>query len=206
MTEKETVVVSFDIEATGTSPANGSMIMYGMTIVKENIYGHLAHMYKSDKWYIEKKAWYIKEYNGREERCMNEFWAKYPANLEHITKMAQNPEIVAKEMSDYFKQLGEKYNYYFIADPASFDWSWFIDFYDRFGPSDKTYIGYKSICMDGMEKALNFMGIKHNTAKEAEDFGLKMTHFADDDSEFQAYQYLMLIRIMKSKGKLLNSI
>jgi hypothetical protein len=42
------------------------------------------------------------------------------------------------------------------------------------------------------------MGIEHNTAAEADAFGLKMTHLADDDSEYQAYQYLCLIRIMKS--------
>lgn len=198
--EKETVVISFDVEATGSSPVNGSMVMLGIVVVRESA----PIPDKNRKWYIDKQSWCIKEYNRRDERCMNEFWSKYPVNLRYILEIAKEPRIVAQEISNYLAELGKKYKYYFLADPASFDWAWLIDFYDRFGPNNKTNLGYKSICMDSMEKALNFMGIPHNTSEDAKAYGLQMTHMADDDAEFQAYQYLMLMNIMNKYKNLIE--
>lgn len=212
MTDKPVVVISFDVEATGTSPENGSMNMLGLTVIPENAYKTIGN-YSNNKslidgksWYIDKKQWCIKEYNGREERCMQEFWSKYPDNLIYIIQNAKDPKVVARELSDYLAELSKKYQWYFMADPASFDWQWLNHFYDKFGSSDKTWIGYKSRCMDSMEKTLDILGIDCDTKKQVEAFGVRMTHLADDDSEYQAYQYLLLLRIIHNiRDKMISS-
>ncbi|TXG85649.1 MAG: hypothetical protein E6R13_01975 [Spirochaetes bacterium] len=199
---KPVVVISFDVEATGTSPSSGSMNMLGITVIREDMYKTISNypnnksLINGESWYIDKKQWCIKEYNGREDRCMREFWSKYPDNLIYIIQNAKDPKIVARELSDYLSELSKTYEWYFMADPASFDWQWLNDFYDKFGTIDKTYIGYKARCMDSMEKALDMLGIDHDTKKQVEEFGVKMTHLADDDSEYQAYQYILLLRII----------
>lgn len=83
---------------------------------------------------------------------MREFWSKHLDNLKYIEENAIEPEIVARQISDLLTELSKEYEWYFVADPASFDWAWLSHFYDKFGPVDRTYLGYKAICMDGMGK------------------------------------------------------
>lgn len=202
MTAKPRLAISFDIEATGDTPATASCNMIGVVGVLEDT------VPSNDKnWIVFKRRWCIKEYNGRGERCMREFWEKHLDNLKYIEDNAMDPEIVAKEISDFLAELSNKYQWYFVADPASYDWAWLSHFYDKFGPTDKTYIGYKAICMDGMEKALNFMGYTDNYIYELmeppKEFGLQMSHLADDDAEYQAYGYLKLVNELIKIGKMI---
>lgn len=204
--EKEIVFISFDVEATGESPESGNMNMIGFTVVKEDMYKTIDTMKREDAWYIDKKGWCIHYFDKFSERCKREFWDKYPVNLRYIKEHGKTPDVVAFEISEYLRELRKKYRYYLIADPASFDWQFFNTFYDEYGPSDKIDIGYKSICMDGMEKALGFLGIPFDTITPTEAFGCRMTHLADDDSEYQAYQYLMLLRVMNQYKALIADV
>jgi len=183
--------------------------MIGMVVVLENEFLRLKEIEenqeinKTKKWYLYKKAWYIKEYNPRGERCMREFWSQYPNNLEHIERHAQEPAIVAKDISTFLSELSEKYDWYFVADPAAFDWQWLNSFYDKFGPSDKTYLGYKSICIDGMEMCLRFLDEMHSIQVDH----IKMTHLADDDAEYQAYYFMKLqAHIHEVKQRILKNL
>jgi hypothetical protein len=189
-TTKPKAVISFDVEATGDSPATASCNMIGMVVFLEDAFKNLSN-YNGKEWILYKKAWCIKEYNPRGERCMAEFWSKHMGNLEHIEVNAHGPHDVARDISDFLGELSLNYDWYFVADPAAFDWQWLNSFYDKFGPSDKTYLGYKAICMDGMEQCLRFMGQMHNISIP-DSANVAMTHFADDDAEYQAYYFMLL--------------
>lgn len=201
-TQKPKVFISFDVEATGDSPATGSCNMIGMVVVHENAYQNRKYTDKS--WVLHKKQWCIKEYNGRGERCMQEFWSKHTDNLDYIESHAQDPEYVAEDISNFLKELSNTYDWYFVADPAAFDWQWLNSFYDKFGPHDKTYLGYKAICMDGIETCLRFlMGDLVITVPKSAD--VHMTHLADDDAEYQAYYYMLLQKHMYMLKSHINS-
>lgn len=194
---KTKLAISFDVEATGDTPATASCNMLGLVGVLEDAVPSLT-----EKWVLFKKRWCIKEYNGRGERCMREFWDKHLDNLEYIISHAIDPYQVAQELSDFLSELSKEYKWYFVANPASFDWAWLSHFYDKFGPDNKTYLGYKAICMDGMEKSLGFMGYSDDYINKLMDppkeYGLRMSHLADDDAEYQAYGYLRLVQKLKS--------
>lgn len=195
--KKPKLAISFDVEATGDTPATASCNMIGFVGVLEDSVPSLTK-----KWTVFKRQWCIKEYNGRGERCMHDFWDKHLDNLQYITQNEIDPYQVAKEISIFLAELSETYTWYFVANPASFDWSWLSHFYDKFGPVDKTYLGYKAICMDGMEKSLEFMGYSdkfiNDLMEPPSEYGLKMSHLADDDAEYQAYGYLRLVQKLKS--------
>lgn len=190
---KQKLVISFDVETIGDTPASGSCIMIGFVGFLETSIPSMTN-----KWHIFKSQWCIKEYNVRGEKCMEKFWSKHLDNLKYIENNAQEPSEVAIAISDLLAELSKSYDWYFVADPASFDWAWLSHFYDKFGPTDKTYLDYKVICMDGMVKALNFMGynVDHisKLTTPPEEYGLKMSHLADDDAEYQAYGYLQLLK------------
>jgi hypothetical protein len=195
---KKKVAISFDVEATSDSPATGSCIMVGFAVVRVD-----AIPDPKEQWIIEKKRWCIIDYNPRGARCVKEFWDKYPENLAYIEANAVSPLIVAQEISDYLANL--PYDWFFVADPASFDWQWLNQLYDRFGPENKTYLGYKAICMDGMEKALSYMGYSDEFIDDLitppPEFNLHMTHLSDDDAAYQAYGYLKLRRFLEGINK-----
>lgn len=203
--QKPKVFISFDVEATSDSPATGSCNMIGMVVVLEDSYKSMTDPdFKTEKkWVLYKKQWCIKEYNGRGERCMREFWSKYADNLKYIEENAQEPQIAATDISNFLKKLSLKYDWYFTADPAAFDWQWLNTFYDKFGPEDKTYLGYKAICMDGMETCLRFLG-EMPVIEIPKDANVKMTHLADDDAEYQAYHFMILQRHMNGLKNQLN--
>lgn len=195
-TAKPKLALSFDVEATGTTPESGSMNMLGIVGVLETATPTLGA-----PWIVCKRRWCIVEYNRRDERCMREFWDKHWDNLMEITRNARPPAAVALELNDFLVELSAEYDWYFVADPASFDWAWLSQFYDRFGPASKLPIGYKATCIDGIEKALEVIGftreqIRHVATPPAA-FGLAMTHFADDDAHYQAYGYLSLLDLLR---------
>ncbi|MEX0597679.1 MAG: hypothetical protein WD512_14400 [Candidatus Paceibacterota bacterium] len=195
---KPRLAISFDIEATSDTPATGSCIMIGFVGLLETAIPKVG-----EPWTLFKKQWCIKDYKGRGERCMKEFWAKYPKNLSYIEEHAQDPTLVAKEISDLLANLNQTYEWYFVADPASFDWAWLSHLYDKFGPVDKTYLGYKAICMDGMQKAALALSSRFdgswldNLITPPSEFNLKMSHLADDDAEYQAYGFLALLHFFR---------
>lgn len=210
-TEKPKVFISFDVEATSDSPTTGSCNMIGMVVVLEDAYRAMRHpdFHAEKKWVLYKKQWCIEEYNGRGERCMREFWSQHLDNLKYIEEHAQPPHIVAADISNFLKELSLTYDWYFISNSAAFDWQWLNSFYDKFGPADKTYLGYKAICMDGIETGLRFIDAipygELRTMIIPNSANIKMTHLADDDAEYQAYYFMMLQRHMNALRQILAS-
>ena len=203
-TDKLKVFISFDVEATSDSPTTGSCNMIGMVVVPEGAYRALLYpeVRAEKKWVLYKKQWCIEEYNGCGERCMREFWSQHLDNLKYIEDHAQPPHIVAADISNFLKELSLTCDWYFIADPAAFDWQWLNSFYDKFGPADKTYLGYKAICIDGIETALRFLG-EMPIINIPDSANVKMTHLADDDAEYQAYHFMLLQRHMDGLRQIL---
>lgn len=202
---KPKLVISFDVEATSRSPHSGSCNMIGMVGVLENTVPTkvvpTTGTPEQPGWVLFKKQWCLTEYNGRSLTCMTEFWDHHKDVLFHIQKNARQPDVVMNEISDLLTKLDEEYEWYFMADPASFDWQWLNTLYDRYGRKNKFPIGYKAICMDGMEKAILAMGFPIPDTRPTEGYEhLKMSHFADDDAEYQAYQYLILRKFLREMG------
>lgn len=87
---KKDIIVSVDIEATGTSPTCSSCVMIGCVAMFDFQGKKDIDPYKTEEWLIDRKAWCIKEQPNRpaEKDCWDNFWLKNMNVWEHIQKNA----------------------------------------------------------------------------------------------------------------------
>lgn len=197
---KSTLMLSFDIEATGDSPSSGSMVMLGICAIHKGVTPEQDRF----KWIHSEREWCIQEYNRRDERCWNEFWLKQQAVWHHIQKHAQSAHQVAAEIHEYVSELKKTYTIEWWADPAAYDWMWLKSFYDLFRPKNAIDLGYKAECMNGNENALKLLGLTRTEISKLttppKEWNLQANHHALDDARYQAYGALMTAQtILKLK-------
>lgn len=155
MTEqtKPKLALVFHTGATGDSPANGSCVMLGIVGVLEDTVPTDANR----DWIVTSRTWCMEELDGRNDCTWNEFWVHYPELWERVESEAVHPSVVMKDLSDFLTVLSEDYDWYFVSWPAAFNWQWLKYTYDKYGPEDRTWIGYKAECMNGYENALDVL-------------------------------------------------
>lgn len=179
------IILSLDIEADGPAPLVHNCLMIGLCAVALDIDP------KDKEWIIDKKCWCLKEQEGcqPDQKCLNEFWSKYPELRQFIRDNEQDVTIVMQELSDWLRLLNKKYIIEtWIARPASFDYQWINCLYHKWQPLNKFPIPFSIQCLSSMYKLLGF--IKHKADYRSKD--LPHTHNALDDATGQAYQYCML--------------
>ena len=196
------VVVSFDVETTGGTPAIGSMVMLGCVPI---IYPKGS--VPTEKHIGVKKAWYLKEDNGREERCMTEFWSAHPDNLTTISERAVPPSEAMHDFAAWYTTLLKVGPVKFMAGPAGFDWSFLNFYYSKYKPVAAPSLGYAPVCLSAIWRISDmFPDVAKPTLSSTDVYkpmfnptdapfpkGVAMTHMADDDALYQAHCYVRLV-------------
>jgi hypothetical protein len=195
---KPTVIISLDVEATGTSPATSSCVMIGVVAMLDNVNPDCTD------YVISKKCWCLEEQPGKiiDKRCWDEFWMNNINVWNYIQEHKQSVQIVMKEFSEWYYDLTTKYSgLRFVMKPASYDWQWINALYDQYGPLNKPVLPFSNKCLSTMINLVsNYKGISNNNIwqmiKPPAD--LQHTHFADADAHEQGYSYLKLMWLFAS--------
>lgn len=185
---KPKVALSFDIEATDDSPYSGSMVMLGVVAVFED---GIATTNDSN-WVIESKEWSIDEIypHNEESRCWETFWVHHMEVWKYIQQHKVSPFVAMGELSDWLKQLSEKYDWYWVALPSAYDWMWLQCYYDRYGGPDKHPIGFKAECMKGYRHVASLLGRQAEMVTFVTPKPGPMKHYASQDAKDQAFIFL----------------
>lgn len=194
-TNKQQILISVDIEATGDSPATSSCVMIGAVAVLDNI--NPDPIKKSD-WVISQKAWCISEIKGKPPNadCWKNFWLKNMELWAHIQKNQVSPNQAMSEFAKWYGELADKYTVKFLARPAAYDWQWINALYDEYGPNNKPKLPFSAICSSSLLRVIDLVGVDRKTL-DLEDPTMPHTHFADEDALGQAYAYLKLVDWIK---------
>ena len=195
------IIISFDVEATGPSPATSSCVMLGCVAVYDNIDPDPT---KLDDWVISSKAWCIQEQPNRppEKRCWNDFWLENKELWKHIQQNAIPPQQAMKEFEEWYRELNKKFIIKFVAKPSSYDLQWLNCLYDEYGPEKKLKLPFSIICLSTIYKMLEMFNVDMNLiSKLTHSDALPHTHYADADALGQAYAYLKVTDWMKKNLK-----
>lgn len=200
MADKPEIIISIDVEATGTSPATASCNMIGAVAV-------LAGVDPDEKDYVVSKLRLcIEELPNRpmDDRCRREFWERNDENkalLNYIRENAEPPADAMKRFADWYSELLKSYDCWnFLMRPSSFDWQWVNCLYDEFGPKDKPDLPFSHLCLTTAQKFFaHLSGIPVREIRQRIVCpNVKHTHYADDDAHEQAYCYLKLLTLSKN--------
>lgn len=193
---KDNIFISLDIEADGPNIHKNSCIQVGLVACKKNY----SHIDKLD-WVVDKLVVSIQPLPGHVEdpQTMNEFWLKNKKIYKKIQEDSILPEKAVKTISSWLVKLSKQYKIQeFVAKPASYDWLWFSQLYQRF--PHKYKLPFSIICISTMKDMLQYTGGNYkkivSTAKLP-----PHTHNAGDDAISQAYIYLCLINYFTSFKK-----
>lgn len=192
--DKPAVIISLDVEATGTSPATASCVMIGaVAMLDDPTKNPDEHTYV-----VSKRQWCIEEQAGktRDKRCWDEFWARNMDVWNYIEQHKQPVTSVMRQFAEWYASLQAKYTgLRFVMKPASYDWQWVNALYDEYGPSDKPALPFSNVCLSTLlshvrETHPKLSGNELNRLTKCPDF--EHTHMADDDAHEQGYRYLRL--------------
>jgi hypothetical protein len=149
---------SFDIEADGSSPAQNSMLSFGLVL------------FDSTGKEIDKLQINLKPRVGaeQEKRCMDEFWAKNPEVWKFVQTDAQEPQ----EFGTRVAALLVKYKDHrvtWVANPAAYDWQWVKFYYELYKPVGAPDIGYSAKCIGTLYWTWFRIGSVHTLMLDDED-------------------------------------
>ncbi len=177
-----------DIEATGWHVSTNSMIQLGVVFTDE----------KGKE--LDSLSVCIKEIPGksRSPKTM-EWWEQYKKQWDYIKANEKSPEFAMNELVKKitkFKQIGKLR---WVARPASFDWPFFTEYYNLYGPKNKPEIGHFCTCLSTMK---NEYSRNNNISREAMKIlwkkwtvGFEHTHDALDDAREQARAFHKIMEI-----------
>lgn len=185
--EKEELILSFDVEASGPAPSVSSMVALGVVAVLNN-------SIPLNNWVIDSKQWCLKEVLPKDQKCFDEFWSKHMPVWEFILKNAIEPKKAMEELSDWLKELSKTYKLSWVAKPAAYDWMWLQCYYEQFGPEGKFPIGFKAEDINGFRNTIQTIPMeeatRNNFTKFIEPTDIPLTHYPVEDAKRQAYMYL----------------
>ncbi|QKF94356.1 ribonuclease H [Fadolivirus algeromassiliense] len=193
--QKQKIIISVDVEATGDSPATSSCVMIGAVAVLDDI---VPDPTKKGDWVISQKAWCISEIENKppSKDCWNGFWLKNQELWNHIKAQQLSPFQAMAEFAAWYRELNKKYVVRFLAKPASYDWQWINALYDEYGPENKLKLPFSIICLSSLLKVVDIVGADWKDI-DLRDPTMPHTHYADEDALGQAYAYLKLVDWMK---------
>ena len=200
---KRPVIVSLDVEATGTSPVTSSVVMIGMVAV----WGDARPDPATDRseWVIDEKFWCLKQQHDRKpsEACWTEFWLKNMTVWDFIQQHQMDNAQAMQEISDWLRALNKDklvLRLEFVAHPASYDWQWLNCVYDEFGAAvrDKFPLPYSITCSSTLDKLLRRTASNERAYTDfLKNNKMRHSHLAHEDALKQAYQYLRMLQWME---------
>lgn len=123
------VVISFDIEADGISPATANMLQLGA----------VTDTGKSFTINIGTRP-------GFDGNPDTKKWLQDQGIAESVRLNALEPQLAMRAFADWLKTLDTD-TFTFIANPAAFDWMWLKCYYDQYAPKDAPSISYEAVCI-----------------------------------------------------------
>jgi hypothetical protein len=194
------VFLSFDVEATGPAPGAYSCIQIGVRVC----------LYADDPsdqpgkldWQKEGISVCLKEAkDGARSASTMKFWADNQATYDRICAESVDPAVGMNTLHSWLEQVYAKYEVReWVAWPSSFDWQFFNSYYHRYVDAAKTLtsLPYMATCMSGMLKTLTLLGHSKEAVLGYMKTTLPHTHYALDDADEQAYQYLRLLKYIRA--------
>lgn len=191
----EDVFLSFDVEATGPAPSLYSCIQIGIRVC----------IYTTDvddlDWMRESISVCLKEEPGklRNDSTMK-FWSENAATYNRICSESIDPAEGMHKLNNWLHIIYSKYNVKeWVAWPASFDWQYFNSYYHQYVTQNKLdKLPYMATCMSGIIKALTLLGHSKEYVLAYMKTTLPHTHYALDDADEQAHQYLKLLKLISN--------
>ena len=107
-----TLYLSFDVETTGDTPLDGSLVSIG-------IVGFEATT-QEEKWHFKRNI--IAEKNN--PVVMERFWNKHPGLWANVQQDALPLVEVIQELNQQLSTLQAQFKLVWAASPAAFDWMW----------------------------------------------------------------------------------
>jgi hypothetical protein len=181
--------IMFDIEATGDFPGDGSMVMIGMVAFLDS---QEPGPIDDDSWIYSKLEVCIEETSPkRNERCWSDFWTKNMHVWEHIQKNKIQASEAMTKISSWLESLSLSHTIEFFAQPAAYDWQWFIHYYCTYGQDNRFPIPHKAHCTSSLRLIPKLIGKIEEYDKFISTERYKHTHFALEDATRQAFEYIM---------------
>jgi len=181
--KKPVVVIAFDVESRGSSLRRNGINACGICIVSAE-----------DGIVISKKRWHIAPMEGQvyEERCLKEFWEKYPELKEEFERDPVSPEQFAREFRDILNLYEITNEIFLLSDNPAFDAKcidYYLDAAGMFsmqcwadGTGHRKVHDSKSYIRGGM--SLGFTGPQRITTKEI------YKNMQKEPPEFQGTQHM----------------
>lgn len=137
--DRELVFLSFDIEATGPSPATGSMVNFGM----------IGLQVKDDNIVFRYEVNLTELHRAKHTLKNSPFWRdpKQAEALRYITREPlEDPHDVFPALVPRLVELKKKYRVEPVAWRAAYDWQWINFYFDQFAGSNP--LGYSCACVE----------------------------------------------------------
>jgi hypothetical protein len=139
------LIVSFDIEADGDSPAKNSMLSFGAVAFDETSRAEVDAMQMN----LKPRAGCVQD-----ERCMREFWANHPDVYKFVQTDQISGEAFAKRIADFWCQWSKTHTIRWVANPSAYDWQWLNFYYNLYKTAEMPNIGYSAKCMGSVLTAI----------------------------------------------------
>lgn len=198
------IFISLDIEADGPNIHQHNCIQIAM----------VACTFEDNPTYENRNEWIIDEFqvciqnlpeHSPEENTMKHFWAKHQQIYDEIQKQTIPPNEAVQKISNWLQNVSSQFNIkYFMARPASYDWMWLTQLYQRYSFQNQYKLPFSVICLKSMELAMEMMNMKYHYYIKTTDF--PHTHNALDDSISQAYRFLRIRKELQKRGIPKNKI
>lgn len=187
--KKPLLILSFDVEAYGDSPAHNAMCSFGAVGFEAATGKEVCSLQLN----VHKPAGTVVD-----QRCQEEFWDKNPKILAFVQTNQITPEAFSKAIADFWNTWSAKYRIKWMANPSAYDWQWLNFYYNKHKTDDMPNIGYTARCMGSILHVLSVIyGFDED---EFEDRHMKrlagpdhVPHNPEHDARVQGKMYLMLM-------------
>lgn len=141
-TKKETVFLSFDIEADGPSPVTNSMLSLGACLIRE------------DKSVLREWEWKFKPLEGHvQDEDTMDFWSRNKEAYEYSTNDQKDPMEIFSKWKSEILELKLAYDIMPIAWPSAYDWQWVNGYFSLLKTDNP--LGYSTFCISTFIKSIN---------------------------------------------------
>uniref|UniRef100_A0A6C0E7W5 Uncharacterized protein n=1 Tax=viral metagenome TaxID=1070528 RepID=A0A6C0E7W5_9ZZZZ len=144
--EKETLYLSFDVEADGPDPSHNNMLSLG-------IYGFTKDKTEVFTW---QRNFYPRPGKASDPECMINFWSKNQKAWKFVNTNREDPIKAFIDLATELTKLVSFHGYQleWIGFPAAYDWQWLNVYYQDMLMVYPQYefikLGYKATCTSSL--------------------------------------------------------
>lgn len=148
----EKIFIAIDTEFEHESVITGNCLQLAF---KEN----LDNIDDKNTWLIDTLSVCFEDQNKDKDPRVMEFWSKFPDIKEKIISEAKPINEQMLKVQQWIINLNNQYEITFVSDIANVDFCWLKNLYMLHCDSSLYRFPYKCLCLNGMEQAMNAMGI-----------------------------------------------